>query len=594
MKRSTKFREQASALLATMLVILILTACIGTAVHLTSTTSRQTDSSRDFSALRSASEGALDFAYGVWLQKVNTAYGPVSNTILSSALATKPSFTGFSYDTAAGYSAPQITAIDLQSNYGAPYATAGATPPATKVNLDKYPGWLGFNTTYLASVKMTGKLSNSRTVSYGVKRSINYTVVPLFQATAFFEDNLELYKTAPMTIDGLVATNSEAYVSQRQEDVGDLTFTGNLSYAVNYVDNVAPPKADTWSGYTPNSAFTPNYSVGVDQQVDQVNRMEVLGLDAAGNLSTKDSNPNNDSAREIIEPPNTYVDPITQKIITTASASDPQAISDRRIYNKAGIRIRVSGSSYTITTANGTTLTSSQKTALTNALSKQSVYDRREGKTVDITTLDIGAAKNTLQAASNFNRILYIDDTTSTGYNDPKAVRLTNGSTLPTNGLTVASQNPVYIQGDYNTGGSKPSSAVFADAVTILSNGWKDNTAGSALSARKASDTTVNTAIVAGFLPSGWVNPATGAEYGYSGGLNNFPRFLEDWTNKDFNYMGSMIELFTSAIGTGMWDTGNIYVPPNRNWRFDATFVDDPPPGSLTAVTVARGALVRF
>jgi hypothetical protein len=135
---------------------------------------------------------------------------------------------------------------------------------------------------------------------------------------------------------------------------------------------------------------------------------------------------------------------------------------------------------------------------------------------------------------------------------------------------------------------------VFADAVTILSNFWKDQNAGSGLSSKIATSTTVNTAIVAGFLPSGWTNPKTGAQYGYSGGLNNFPRFLEDWTGKTFTYTGSMIELFTSQIDTGEWDTGTIYQPPIRVWNFDSNFVGKPPPGSLDAVSISRGALVRF
>ena len=195
---------------------------------------------------------------------------------------------------------------------------------------------------------------------------------------------------------------------------------------------------------------------------------------------------------------------------------------------------------------------------------------------------------------SGFNGILYIDDASSLGYTDPKGIRLTNGSTLPTEGLTVASQNPVYIQGDYNTSGTRVSSAVFADGVTILSNNWIDSNSSGALSGRKASNTTVNTAIVGGFLPSGWTDPVSGAQYGYSGGLNNFPRFLEDWKGKTFTYVGSMIELFTSQIATGEWDTGSIYVPPTRVWSFDTNFVDNPPPGSLTAVSMARGSLMRF
>ena len=118
MRTINKLKDEGSALVITLLVIFAAVACIGTAVHVTTTTVRQTDSSRDFSTLRNAAEGALDFAYGIWVEKVNTTYGPVSNKALSDALATVPSFSTsnglvVSYDTSAGYSGPQITGIDL-------------------------------------------------------------------------------------------------------------------------------------------------------------------------------------------------------------------------------------------------------------------------------------------------------------------------------------------------------------------------------------------------------------------------------------------------------------------------------------------------
>lgn len=624
-----------SALVMTMLVIFIAVACIGTAMHVTTTTVRQTDSSRDFSTVRSAAEGALDFAYGVWVEKVNTTYGPVSNKTLSDALVTVPSFpasngVSVSYDTGAGYSGPQITAIDL-AQFGKAYgpSTMNTNPPSTKVPLidnfgkNKYPGWLGMNTSYLASVQMSATLLGNRTVKYGLKRAISYTTVPLFQATAFFEDTLELYHPAPMTIDGLVHTNGKAWVSQASNggsSSSSLTFTGNLSYAAGYQDSTAPYPADDpvwrqthdpvtnwWSGYKPNTAFTPNYPTGFDKQVSEVTRIEPLGVDLTALLAATPppynatTNHNSDSARELIEPPNTYVNPITHVITSTNSFPDPQPIADRRVYNKAGIRIRISKSGsttvYTVTTANGTSLTAAQKTALTSALSQttgNTFYDRREATYVDVTSFDLSAAKTTLNAATGFNGILYIDDITATGYTDPKAIRLINGATLPSNGLTVGSQNPVYIQGDYNTSGTRVPSAVFADAVTVLSNAWNDANSNAALSSRNATSTTVNTAIVAGFVPSEWTNPVTQETYGYSGGLNNFPRFLESWSNNTFTYKGSMIELFASGVATGQWDTGSVYAPPIRAWTFDANFVDNPPPGSLTAVSVGRGALVRF
>ncbi len=585
MKILTKTDRSASALIIAMLVVFLIAAFVGVAMYLTTATLRQADSSRDFSGLRSATEGALDFAYGVWTKTVNSYYAPVTQTQLNAAMTTVPAFNGCSYAPVSQNGPLKISPVD---SYGAPIAS----PAYTLVNLPGYAGWIGKNYGYLASARLTETTNGGRTINYGAKRAINYSVVPLFQATAFFEDNLELYKTATMTIGGLVHTNSTAYVSSSSTTTPSLTFTGNLSYVSEYSDNAAPPLAYLWSGYSPNSAFAPSYPNGMTGSVHQVNRMEPLGTDPASVLSTADANPNNDSMRELIEPPT-----------NTATYPDPTPIAQRRLYNKAGIIIKVSGATYTVSTQNGTSLNSKQVTALKGSLSQQTIYDRREGKWVDVTTLDVSKAMDKVTKDSDpledssFNNILYIYNDDST-YADPKAVRLTNANVLPSGGLTVASLNPVYIQGDYNTGttsdySDRVPSAVYADAVTILSNNWNDSSSAFALSARQASNTTVNTAIVAGFLPSGWVNEL-GAQYGYSGGLNNFPRFLENWTSDTFTYNGSMIELFTSKIATGEWDTGNIYVPPRRNWNFDSQFVDNPPPGSLDAVTISRGSLARF
>ena len=476
--------------------------------------------------------------------------------------------------------------------------------------MDNYPGWVGSNYSYLASVRLTAQSTGGRVIGYGAKRAISYSVVPLFQATAFFEGDLELYRPATMTIGGLVHTNSKAYVSS--SSAGVLTFSGHLSYAANggYLDSVDPPQASSWSGWAPNSEIPPTYSSGgVDQQVNEVSRMEPLGSDSISLLhppvdsqghSTGDNNPNDDSMRELIEPPK-----------NTGAYPDPTPIAQRRLYNKAGIRIHMSVTTTTshhrtttvvtpsIATQNGTSLTGSQKNTILNALSQQTIYDYREGHNVDLTTLDLSAVRSTLNAASGFNGIIYIDQTDSNGNistSDPQGIRLKNGSSLPSGGLTIASQNPVYIQGDYNTtnAATRGSAAVFGDAVTILSNSWNDNNSSSSLNSRNASSSTVNTAIVAGFLPSGWTNPNTGQQYGYSGGLNNFPRFLENWSNDTFTYNGSMIELFTSEVAIGEWDTGNTYSPPNRVWNFDSNFVSNPPPGSLDAVYIGRGALARF
>ncbi len=185
-----------------------------------------------------------------------------------------------------------------------------------------------------------------------------------------------------------------------------------------------------------------------------------------------------------------------------------------------------------------------------------------------------------------------------TAFNSFPAVTLTNGSVLPTNGLTVVTPNPLYIKGHYNVSldGINTSAgttnvnktrpgAIFADAINILSINWNNSNSSNSLSSRVAGDTTVNAAFVAGNVPS---NASA-----YSGGLENFPRFLEDWLGRKFTYSGSMVCLFPSLIATGPWPgTGSVYNAPTRVWGFDTNFLGDTahlPPSAPDTVAPSRG-----
>ena len=66
---------------------------------------------------------------------------------------------------------------------------------------------------------------------------------------------------------------------------------------------------------------------------------------------------------------------------------------------------------------------------------------------------------------------------------------------------------------------------MIADAVNILSNSWVDTNPNNSA----ASNTTVNTAIVSGIVPS--------TNCYYSGGAENFPRFLENWDAQDLHLL---------------------------------------------------------
>ncbi len=180
-----------------------------------------------------------------------------------------------------------------------------------------------------------------------------------------------------------------------------------------------------------------------------------------------------------------------------------------------------------------------------------------------------------------------------------RTVKLVNGSliTLPvcpgavSCGLTITTENPMYIQGDYNAnsaggGFTNPSVAtsVAADAVTILSVNWNDvNSFASPfnnLFNRTGATTYVRTAVVSGkqvsFQIPPWDNAAIDGsqDFGTDGGVHNFLRFLERW-NGTLNYEGSIVSLFYSRQATGLFNSGgNNYSPPTRGYKFDVNFLD--------------------
>jgi len=97
----------------------------------------------------------------------------------------------------------------------------------------------------------------------------------------------------------------------------------------------------------------------------------------------------------------------------------------------------------------------------------------------------------------------------------------------------------------------------------VLSNNWVDTNAGTQPTAKA---TTINAAFVAGNVPTTNSN--------YSGGVENYPRFVENWSGVRFNYVGSMVILFASQQATGPWKSSGVYSAPTRNWAYDKNFLN--------------------
>ena len=292
-----------------------------------------------------------------------------------------------------------------------------------------------------------------------------------------------------------------------------------------------------------------------------------------------------------------------------------------------------------------------------------SLTDHREGLAPDLIEIDMaqlgsllddndatdwGASVDTAAADEKpenwWNGVVYIQtpldasaparDDWVTPADENTAVRLNNGGTLPnpsyavSNGIygtTVATNTYLYINGSYNSDGDLSTgspkepdddvnygstgeevpAAIIADAVTILSDSWDDANSSLPLGNRRAVDTEVSAALLTGQVPTGfWGNPHS------SGGIQNFPRFIEDWGGgtggerlyyrirgsplqtdlQTLRYRGSLVGLFSSEVAKEPWGKANVFTPPRRDWGFHTKFGDEGffPPGTPNTRTYRR------
>jgi hypothetical protein len=176
-----------------------------------------------------------------------------------------------------------------------------------------------------------------------------------------------------------------------------------------------------------------------------------------------------------------------------------------------------------------------------------------------------------------------------------RALKLVNGSTINLGmngavpfGLAVATENPLYVQGDYNStggdfNGAHVACSFLADAVTFLSNNWNDSrsfTSPHDPTGRPAATSWYRAAIISG---KGRPFPQPGGtpkDFGTDGGVHNFFRLLEDWSangGQTVNYRGAVVSFYYNrqAVGTYKYNANNIvYRPPTRGYNFDTEFLD--------------------
>jgi len=176
-----------------------------------------------------------------------------------------------------------------------------------------------------------------------------------------------------------------------------------------------------------------------------------------------------------------------------------------------------------------------------------------------------------------------------------RALKLTKGSLgqIVAPGLTVAAENPVYVQGDWNAsvaagwGDPHVATSVAADSVTLLSNNWLDarsfglngDSPYDIANRPRSSDTRYRLAIISGKGPVFPRPSGAGATYGTDGGAHSFLRFIEGNSSGGNNriwYRGSMVTFYYNRQNVHPFKCCNsmVYGVPVREYAFDIDFLD--------------------
>lgn len=500
-------------------------------------------------------------------------------------------------------SVAQLQAISIPPALNEPYWQAnppavaitnltGAVPAATTFAAGPYTGLFGFVTDYQIAAQAQG----DRGTQVNLTQILQYAQIPLFQFGVFYGlgVDLEIAPGRPMTFNGRVHANSNIYV---RSDAGanQLSFDSYITTAGNIYRKLkrdstpvrgAHPRIKDANGTYRDLNFDHEYqpssfsSLWASAQDWKAHAESVYG--PSGQASTV-----KDSAMGVgqIVPPipdlfNNPVNPdvVAHQMIEKGTGSESAEMQQAKLYYQADLRI-VDG---VATNKNGNSVI-----LPAGIVTSPTFYDKREQATMNVTQVNIGALRTSGYAPAN--GILYVSKGGAGG-----AVRVVNGAQLPSGGLTVASESPVYVQGNYNTV-SPQAAAVLADAITVLSNNWGSNlsdTKGDQVTSnRPAISTTVNAAFALG--------PSAESVVGQGNGqLENVIRFLEDWTGDDFTYKGSIISLWHSQRAMGAWrccgnGVTNYYNAPNRIWSYDPLFNATPPPGTPMGVIMTRGRWTR-
>lgn len=396
----------------------------------------------------------------------------------------------------------------------------------------------------------------------------------IFSYSIFYNSDLEVLPGPNMTMTGNIHANGDMYLGARSPNTLLLD-----SESVHATGNIYRTRKDNPADQMTGHVNIKKAGEGVYPEMT-LNPLRDSTYADWTNWSTTTWNSSVQSASHNVG----YVQPVTIPSIqpggfyhTNAGLRviyDPAVSAQPKVYQRSG------GGNYTDITAS----------LPAGTVSNKQFRNNRENSAHDVVVTEIDMTKLKDSGYFPSNGLIYAtrtDAVPATGHTTDTShgVRLVNGSQVKpdgvSGGLTVVSNNPLYVQGDFNTV-NKRSVALISDALNILSNGWTDVKSYQSLNNRIPSNTTVNAGFVSGIVPT------EGSDY--SGGFENYPRFLEKWDSggKIMSIGGAFINLWDSQVGTGEWVYGgNQYTAPVRQWAYDPNLQSSPPPFTPVGVEIS-------
>lgn len=556
-----KRRQEAYALATVMVIGGISIGLFASAARWTESSSVLNDRHNTYNSAVAAAEGATELVLS-YLDRdfVNQSYDPANLIAYQNLVPTNDWAAAYQFSDGAG-------------GVNRTFVTGSSTNVMTSLS-GQFAGLYGL--AYNCSVRANARPVGPYDMAAAVDQELQLASIPVFQFAIFYGMTLEINPGPAMKITGKVHSNADIYTCPG----ATLEYADTVT-AVGDIHNGSRAPGDP----TAPSGKMPTY----DMTNQPTPHASSLTLPVGTNNSPA-------AVRSIVEVPPFNEDP-----------NSPEG--KQRYYNNADLVVTVTPTNAIVQTGQwdgfkdvtpdvGVGTNASYSFVTTN----DSFYDAREQKNTMLTDLNVGFMNKwmtntaTSGGSSLNNRVLatlghpinsvYVNDERVKSGN-LTVVRVSNGQQLPPGGLTVATALPLYVKGSFNapvttpgytnTSNTLPASLV-GDSITVLSQSWQDyinNT--KSVTQRPATDTTVNAAFMAGI-----VQTATVGKVGhYSGGVENFPRFLEDWgsSGKTFTYNGSMVVMFPSQYATNWWNdpgtgSANYYNAPTRKWAFDVNFLD--------------------